>query len=45
MTNLVFFLIERWWKKLHNRLEKYFKTKLVQLKDNGDYDPSDKLDR
>lgn len=29
--------IERWWKELHERLEKYFKVKLKWLKDQGHY--------
>jgi len=31
--------IERWWRDLHERLEKYFKLQLQRLLNNGDYDP------
>ena len=30
--------IERWWKELHERLEKYFKTQLYDLIKSKDYD-------
>ena len=33
------FQIERWWKELHERLEKFFKQPLNRLKDDGNYDP------
>ncbi|XP_028412603.1 uncharacterized protein LOC114535505 [Dendronephthya gigantea] len=37
--------IERWWRELHERLEKFFKFPLNQLKDHGYYDPQDENDR
>ncbi|KAG1682566.1 hypothetical protein GQR58_010849 [Nymphon striatum] len=37
--------IERWWKELHERLEKYFKVHLSWLKDNRHYNPADENDR
>jgi hypothetical protein len=42
---LLVFQIERWWKELHKRLEKYFKEKLNILKDSGEYNPHDETDR
>ena len=42
----IFFLqIERWWKELHERLEKYHKADLNWLKINGHYDPSNETNR
>ncbi len=38
-------LIERWWKELHERLEKYFKNQLRWLKEHAHYDPSSDMDR
>ena len=37
--------IERWWKELHERLEKYFKTQLYDLIKSKDYDPHDEVQR
>ena len=37
--------IERWWRELHERLEKFFKFQLQQLLDQGFYDPEDVVDR
>ena len=37
--------IERWWRELHERLEKFFKFQLQQLLDQGFYDPEDEVDR
>ncbi|XP_020917211.1 uncharacterized protein LOC110254544 [Exaiptasia diaphana] len=37
--------IERWWKELHERLEKYFKEHLYYLKENRFYDPNYEHDR
>jgi hypothetical protein len=37
--------IERWWRELHWRLEKYFKHQLLMLKDQGYYNPDDDNDR
>lgn len=37
--------IERWWKELHERLEKYFKDKLTWLKNEHHYNPHDAKDR
>ncbi|KXJ15658.1 uncharacterized protein LOC110237035 [Exaiptasia diaphana] len=31
--------IERWWRELHERLEKFFKGPLNKLKDHGIYEP------
>ena len=39
------FQIERWWKELHERLEKYFKDKLIWLKNEHHYKPHDTTDR
>ena len=44
----VFYLslqIERWWRELHERLEKYFKVQLQTLKDSGSHDPNSETDR
>ena len=37
--------IERWWKDLHERMEKYFKEELRSLLDSKLYDPHCVLDR
>ncbi|XP_066920717.1 uncharacterized protein [Clytia hemisphaerica] len=37
--------IERWWRELHERLEKFFKEGLVWLKDQHHYDPENEQDR
>ncbi|XP_013403271.1 uncharacterized protein LOC106168664 [Lingula anatina] len=37
--------IERWWRELHERLEKFFKMNLCWLKDNGHYDPKSEQHR
>jgi hypothetical protein len=37
--------IERWWRDLHERLEKYFKIQLAQLLRDRQYDPHDMLNR
>ncbi len=37
--------IERWWRDLHERLEKYFKMQLAQLLRDRQYDPQDMLNR
>ena len=37
--------IERWWRELHERLEKSYKKHLLQLKDDLFYDPHDQTDR
>lgn len=39
------FKIERWWRELHQRMEKFFKFPLNQLKDHGHYDPQDENHR
>ena len=39
------FQIERWWRELHHRLEKYFKNQLQMLFDEGYYNPDEQLDR
>ena len=41
-----FFLqIERWWRELHNRFERFFKRQLTMLFEQGHYDPSNQTDR
>lgn len=37
--------IERWWKELHERMEKYFKDGLRRVKDQGHYDPHNESNR
>ena len=37
--------IERWWKEIHERMEKYFKDHLAFLKDQHYYDPDNEHDR
>ena len=37
--------IERWWRELHDRMEKYFKSQLRSLVEGGHYDSSDQTDR
>jgi hypothetical protein len=37
--------IERWWKELNERIEKYFKEHLNWLKDQGHYNPHLERDR
>ncbi|XP_028408204.1 uncharacterized protein LOC114530783 [Dendronephthya gigantea] len=37
--------IERWWKELHERLEKYFKVHLLVLKNDGHYNPENDTHR
>ena len=37
--------IERWWKELHERFEKFFKEMLIYLLDQGHNDPSSKEHR
>ncbi|XP_014675602.1 PREDICTED: uncharacterized protein LOC106815628 [Priapulus caudatus] len=37
--------IERWWRELHERLEKFFKFPLNRLKDEGHYDSKDETHR
>lgn len=37
--------IERWWRELLERLEKFFKIQLSTLAEDGQYDPSDETDR
>ena len=44
-TYIFSFQIERWWKELHERMEKFFKEHLALLKDHGHYDPFDETDR
>ncbi|PFX12836.1 hypothetical protein AWC38_SpisGene23140 [Stylophora pistillata] len=36
--------IERWWRELLDRMERFFKSQLSSLVENGDYDPSDQTD-
>ncbi|XP_078377682.1 uncharacterized protein LOC144660830 [Oculina patagonica] len=37
--------IERWWKDLLERMERFFKSQLSTLVEDGDYDASDDNDR
>jgi hypothetical protein len=37
--------IERWWRDLHERLEKYLKEQLTQLLKGREYDPYCQLDQ
>ena len=37
--------IERWWRELHERMEKFFKQQLKELVEIGEYDSSDEIDR
>lgn len=37
--------IERWWRELHERLEKFYKEKLRWLKDQNHYNPQNETDR
>jgi len=37
--------IERWWRELHEKLERYFKVILMKLKTRGHYNPNTQLDR
>ena len=37
--------IERWWRELLERLEKFFKSQLSTLVEDGDYDATDDNDR
>lgn len=37
--------IERWWRDLHNRFERFFKRQLSMLLEQGHYDPSNQTDR
>lgn len=37
--------IERWWRELLERMEKYFKLQLSTLIEDGDYDATDEIDR
>ena len=37
--------IERWWRDLHERLEKFFKVQLTELLRAREYDPHNSLDR
>ena len=42
---IIFLKIERWWRELHERMEKYFKEQLNWLKDRGHYNPHSERDR
>ena len=37
--------IERWWRELHQRMEKYFKCQLRSFVEGGHYDPGDQTER
>ena len=42
---LIILQIERWWRELHERLEKFYKEHLKYLLDQCYHDPHDELDR
>ncbi len=42
---LILYQIERWWKELHQRLEKHYNQQFLSLKDQGYYDPQNDLHR
>ena len=44
-TPLIISKIERWWRELHERMNKYFKVFLSWLKINGRYDPYNETGR
>ena len=37
--------IERWWRELLDRMERFFKKQLSTLVEDGDYDSTNKQDR
>ena len=37
--------IERWWRELLDRMERFFKRQLSSLVEDGDYDASNEQDR
>ena len=37
--------IERWWRELHERLERYYTVHLAFLKDQGQYDADMDINR
>ena len=45
MFALFLYQIERWWRELHERLEKFFKFPLKELQDQGHYDTNSETDR
>ena len=45
MFALFLYQIERWWRELHERLEKFFKFPLKELQDQGYYDTNSETDR
>lgn len=45
MFALFLYQIERWWRELHERLEKFFKLPLKELQDQGHYDTNSETDR
>ena len=44
-TPLIISKIERWWRELHERMNKYFKVFLSWLKIDGRYDPYNETGR
>ena len=44
MFALFLYQIERWWRELHERLEKFFKFPLKELQDQGHYDTNSETD-
>ena len=45
MYDVFLLQIERWWRELHHRLEKYFKRQLLMLLEQGYYEPDSQTDR
>ena len=39
------FKVERWWRELHERLEKFYKEDLARLKKKFHYDPTHDVHR
>jgi hypothetical protein len=37
--------IERWWRELLERMERFFKKQLAELVESGDYDPTNDTNR
>ena len=39
------FKVERWWRELHERLEKFYKEHCARLKNQFHYDPTNDIHR
>ena len=39
------FKVERWWRELHGRLEKFYKEHCARLKNQFHYDPTNDIHR